>query len=309
MDYLALVGGEQREDLWVDEVQLSLDLVAAWVVHSRGVFIEHQVLSPRSKSVRGQQHLTASAPRYNWAHVHTSQQSPFFRALFTLCTTRRGCCPQGQEEAREPRTTHAPLHPLLVAAVPQHCLGGHVDHQGHLVFRNSLLVPGTHSKRKNICAPVHVLGIPSPLPLWCYQRCPLKLAEQGFSEHGPGSPKAQGSGHHLLTPPQSHTGQFLSSISNNTCRTFQEPKCFCTNPTELFMCRPGFQQPGKQQAPLLPRQTPGHIPALEVPEGKQARGCHKTPEVLPFLKASKCTTNPFLHLKLLNSAKEPRHQP
>lgn len=52
--YLALVGCEQRKDLWVDEVQLSLDLVAAWVVHCRGVFIEHQVLSSRSKSVRGQ---------------------------------------------------------------------------------------------------------------------------------------------------------------------------------------------------------------------------------------------------------------
>lgn len=53
MDYLALVGGKQREDLWVDEVQLSLDLVAAWVVHSRGIFIEHQVLSARPESVRG----------------------------------------------------------------------------------------------------------------------------------------------------------------------------------------------------------------------------------------------------------------
>lgn len=52
--YLALVGGKQREDLWVDEVQLGLDLVAAWVVHRRGVFIEHQVLSSRSKSARGQ---------------------------------------------------------------------------------------------------------------------------------------------------------------------------------------------------------------------------------------------------------------
>lgn len=62
LDYLALVGGEQREDLWVDEVQLSLDLVAAWVVHSRGAFIEHQVLSPRPKSVRGQRCTTASAP-------------------------------------------------------------------------------------------------------------------------------------------------------------------------------------------------------------------------------------------------------
>lgn len=38
----------------MDEVQLSLDLVAAWVVHSRGVFIEHQVLSSRPKSVGGQ---------------------------------------------------------------------------------------------------------------------------------------------------------------------------------------------------------------------------------------------------------------
>lgn len=36
----------------MDEVQLSLDLVAAWVVHSRGVFIEHQVLSARPKSVK-----------------------------------------------------------------------------------------------------------------------------------------------------------------------------------------------------------------------------------------------------------------
>lgn len=53
MDYLALVGGKQREDLWVDEVQLSLDLVAAWVVHSRGIFIEHQVLSARPESVGG----------------------------------------------------------------------------------------------------------------------------------------------------------------------------------------------------------------------------------------------------------------
>lgn len=52
LSYLALVGGEQREDLWVDEVQLGLDLVATWVVHCRALFIEHQVLSSRSKSIR-----------------------------------------------------------------------------------------------------------------------------------------------------------------------------------------------------------------------------------------------------------------
>lgn len=51
--YLALVCGEQREDLWVNEVQLALDLVAARIVHCRTVFIEHQVLSSRSKSTRG----------------------------------------------------------------------------------------------------------------------------------------------------------------------------------------------------------------------------------------------------------------
>lgn len=53
LTYLDLVCGEQREDLWVDEVQLALDLVAARIVHCRAVLIQHQVLSSRSKSIRG----------------------------------------------------------------------------------------------------------------------------------------------------------------------------------------------------------------------------------------------------------------
>lgn len=149
---------------------------------------------------------------------------------------------------------HVPLHPVLVAAVSKHCLRGHVDNQGHLVLRNSLLVPGTHSNRRNISAPVHGFGIPSSLSLWCYQSCPLRLAEQGFSEHGSGSPryKAQATFADTSTVPHRivpvlHQQQHLQSL--------QEPKCFCTSPTELLCA---------VQAPLFHRQTPGYIPALKM---------------------------------------------
>lgn len=117
--------------------------------------------------------------------------------------------------------------------------------------------------------------------------------------------KAQG--HHLLTlhcPPQA------SSSPPSTTTSAEPPGAqILLHKPYRVMCSPGFQQPGNQQPPLLPRQTPGHIPTLESPEGKQAHGSHRIPPVLPFLKASKFTTSPFLHLKLLNSAKELRYQP
>lgn len=130
-----------------------------------------------------------------------------------LLPTERGS--QGAQD-------HVPLHPLLVAAVSKHCLGGHVDNQGHLVLRNSLLVPGTYSNTKNISAPVHGLGIPSSLTLWCYQSCPLRLAEQGFSEHSPGSPryKAQATFADISTVPH-RADPFLHQ--QHICRASRSP--------------------------------------------------------------------------------------
>lgn len=48
--HLAIVAGKQREDLWVDEVELGLNLVAAELVHRTAILVEYQVLSTGSKS-------------------------------------------------------------------------------------------------------------------------------------------------------------------------------------------------------------------------------------------------------------------
>lgn len=150
---------------------------------------------------------------------HLRQQSPPFRALFPLeerCSSRTGCCPQSQE--------HAPLHPLLVAAVSKHWLRGHVDNQGHLVLRKPLLVPGTHSNTKNSCAPAHVLGMASPLPLGAATDAPE--AEQGPRARPRSSRPCITQGTKLRPPPAdtplSPTGQLLSSISN-ICRAPRNP--------------------------------------------------------------------------------------
>lgn len=76
-------------------------------------------------------------------------------------------------------------------------------------------------------------------------------------------------------------------------------------PYRIVMC----SSQGSSSPHCSPRRDQGTFLLWRSLKGKQARGSHRNPQVLPFLKAPKCTTNPFLYLKLLNGAKELRNQP
>jgi len=168
-----------------------------------------------------------------------------------------------------------------------------VNNQSDLVLRKSFLVPGAHSdtERTPELQSSTTLASPPLSYLGTIRDVFVKQAEHRSSEPrssrlhiAVGTRLREAQARHLLTPPLSHTGKFLSSKSN-ICRAFQKPNMVLHKPCRGVARSPGFHCTGNQQSlrcsPVRHRCTFASLEARPT---------------FPRRLSSKCTTSPFVHL-------------